>query len=245
MMLHMLLASFYLNAKPQMLTVAIDSTPPYAFIDKQGRPSGMIVDVMQKLSSRLPFDFEYIECPWARCVKLVENGEIDLLPGITRTHAREQIFFYIEPAFMSHHKINQFRFYSINKNLAITDYVDLQTLNIGILRGAAYNPEFDDDNTITKTAFVDVQSLFDALHKNRIDAFIYHDDTVVPLLKQFDPLNQITESTLGLSAKQNGYIVMSKKSIHLAQLPAINNQLKALIEEGEISLIFRRHGLYQ
>ena len=93
MMLHMLLASFYLNAKSQMLTVAIDSTPPYAFIDKQGRPSGMIVDVMQKLSSRLPFDFEYIECPWARCVKLVENGEIDLLPGITRTHTREQIFF--------------------------------------------------------------------------------------------------------------------------------------------------------
>ncbi|ATC96550.1 hypothetical protein PTUN_b0090 [Pseudoalteromonas tunicata] len=38
---------------------------------------------------------------------------------------------------------------------------------------------------------------------------------------------------------------MSKKSIHLAQLPAINNQLKALIVEGEISLIFRRHGLYQ
>ena len=79
--------------------------------------------------------------------------------------------------------------------------------------------------------------------KNRIDAFIYYDDTVVPLLKEFDPLNKISASKLGLPTKQYAYLVMSKKSKHLPQVETISEQLKALIDEGKIKQLFKRYGL--
>ena len=230
-------------AQKPIMSVAIDHAPPFTFIDDKGRPKGLIIDVMESLRSQLPYDFEYIQCPWARCLKLVESGAVDLLPGATRTQSREQAFIYIDPPFIDRNEVNQFRFYTNKRHLAINTYTDLYPLNIGTLRGSTYNEQFENDNTITKTAFVDIQSMFDALEKNRIDAFIYYDDTVVPLLKEFDPLNKISASKLGLPTKQYAYLVMSKKSKHLPQVETISEQLKALIDEGKIKQLFKRYGL--
>ena len=231
------------HAQKKLMSVAIDDSPPYSYIDDKGRPKGLIVDVMESISAQLPYDFEYIECPWVRCVKLVQSGEVDLLPGITRTRSREKVFVYIDPPFIARNEVDQFRFYSKKQHISINTYTDLYPLNIGTLRGSTYNERFDNDKSITKTTFVDIKTMFDALDKNRIDAFIYYDDTVIPLLKEFDPSNQINASQLGLATKKHAYIVMSKQSKHLTQLDNISSQLQALIDEGKVKQIFERYGL--
>ena len=228
-------------AQKQLMSVAIDHSPPYSYIDEKGRPRGLIVDVMDSLSAKLPYAFEYVECPWARCLKLVEQGEIDLLPGIKKTPTREAVFVFIEPAFFN--QANHFRFYSLKTSKPITQFDDLTSLTIGALRGASHTPEFDDNSSINKTLFVDVSSMFNALEKQRIDAFIYHDDTINPLLNEFDTRNAITASPLNLPGKRQGYIVISKDSKHIMRIPEITEQLSNMVENGDLERIFKQYGL--
>ncbi|ATC96810.1 hypothetical protein PTUN_b0421 [Pseudoalteromonas tunicata] len=226
-------------AKSQSLTVAIDHSPPYSYFDDKGRPSGLIVDVFQEISRSFNYDFKFVECPWARCVKLVSEGQIDLLAGITKTAEREQIFAFIEPAFFK--RENHFKFYYTDKNLTIDNVADLAPLTVGMLRGALHTKAFDNDQTLSKETFVDVQSLFNALQKGRVDAIIHSDQVIQPYLAQYDHAHTIYSSTLSLPAKSEGFIALSKKSPHIALQAQLSEVLAELENKGTLATLLSRY----
>jgi len=64
--------------------------PPLSFPDRDGKPGGFIVDLMDYIASREEWRIEYVPCTWKQCNELLERGEISMLSPIAVTDARER-----------------------------------------------------------------------------------------------------------------------------------------------------------
>ena len=57
--------------------------PPYFFVSKEGQsPSGLYIDILEKITQNLPVKLEYHFLPQARIRMYMENGSVDIEPGI-------------------------------------------------------------------------------------------------------------------------------------------------------------------
>lgn len=66
-----------------------DDSSPVSFRDRAGRPVGLDVDVIQLLSERIGFSYEWVDCgSWHQCVNALQNRDIDLLSFMTPTAER-------------------------------------------------------------------------------------------------------------------------------------------------------------
>ncbi|MDB6021099.1 MAG: Histidine kinase [Pedosphaera sp.] len=66
--------------------------PPFSFFDKQGRISGINVDIVKLLARRTGLNIQLIRTPtWSETLRKVTTGEIDFVGGIARTEQRERL----------------------------------------------------------------------------------------------------------------------------------------------------------
>ncbi|MBS7404914.1 MAG: transporter substrate-binding domain-containing protein, partial [Oxalobacter sp.] len=68
----------------------------FGHINEDGTYSGYNYDYLQKLAQHTGWKYEFVPCTWDECIKMLDNGEIDLLGGIQRTPAREKQFRFAE-----------------------------------------------------------------------------------------------------------------------------------------------------
>lgn len=235
------LASFGLAARP--LTVAVDNSPPYSFVDEQGNHQGLSVTLATWLAGALSTEPEFINCPWARCLQLVEDGEADLLVGISKSPQRARHFYFLEPAFFS--GTQHFAFYLVNKNLRIQRYEDVLPLIVGTLRGSKHYPEFDNDPRIQKAQATDIESLVNMLHKGNVDTIIHLQSTMQPLLPLLDPEKRMRASEFRHTEDTSGYIALSRKSMWFAQRDVLERALQQKLDNGELRELFKAYGIAQ
>lgn len=105
----------------------------FGHINEDGTYSGYNYDYLQKLAQHTGWKYEFVPCTWDECIKMLDNGEIDLLGGIQRTPAREKQFRFAElESFLNYNvllaRANDQRFQ--DKNLD-----ELGTLTVGALKG--------------------------------------------------------------------------------------------------------------
>lgn len=77
---------------PVSLRVGIYNNPPLSFLDEEGKPQGVVVDLLTEVARREGWQLEYIPCEWAACLQMLENGQIDLLGAIAYTEERARRF---------------------------------------------------------------------------------------------------------------------------------------------------------
>jgi len=76
----------------ETIRIGIYENPPKIFRDARGAPSGFWPDVIDATTGRLGIDYEYVDCRWEACLTLLETGEIDVMPDVAITPAREERF---------------------------------------------------------------------------------------------------------------------------------------------------------
>ncbi|NCC36265.1 MAG: transporter substrate-binding domain-containing protein, partial [Chloroflexia bacterium] len=88
----------YLDAL-EPITVAPDPDwIPYERIDEQGKFVGIAADMFDLLAERLDIEFAYvITRDWDQAIELSKAGEVDLLPFLNQTPAREEWLIFTEP----------------------------------------------------------------------------------------------------------------------------------------------------
>ncbi len=74
------------------LTVGWIDWPPYQMADttSRGGPVGVDIDAAEKYLGRLGCELEYIQQPWARLLKQMKEGKLDVLLGMSNTQERRQ-----------------------------------------------------------------------------------------------------------------------------------------------------------
>src|SRR6478609_4376885 len=77
-----LLGATTLVAKPS-LTVAFSNWPPLKIIEN-GKFGGIDMLILDELATRTDIVFNFRECTWIQCMKMIESGEADLIPSLTK-----------------------------------------------------------------------------------------------------------------------------------------------------------------
>ncbi len=79
--------------------------PPYEFLDKNGQPAGLNVDITRAIARRMGLSVDFRLGEWSRIRKGLENGEIDALQGLFYSVERDKLFDFSLPSSMVQHAI--------------------------------------------------------------------------------------------------------------------------------------------
>lgn len=217
------------------LKIAIIIEPPFSQL-KDDTLIGYNVEIANILADSINLPPIFIQCPFARCLSILEKGEADLMIGLLKLPVREKNLIFIEPPLSVQHE--PLRLYTLAKrNITINNFSDLDKLIVGKLRGAIYFPLFDDNNSIKNIEFTSREQLVNMLLKGRIDTFFDREESIRPLLTKQEYQNEIALSQYQYSKPVKNYIAISKHSHITDYAQKISEKLSMLITSGKINSI--------
>ncbi len=77
--------------------------PPYEFINENGQPDGLNVDLIRAVAGEVGLDIRIRLGPWKEIRQGLEHGEIDVIQGMFYSPERDRVFDFTPP-----HKVNHY-----------------------------------------------------------------------------------------------------------------------------------------
>ncbi|MCE2595723.1 transporter substrate-binding domain-containing protein [Motilimonas cestriensis] len=147
MLLPCVLLLFPVSSQSKELVYAVTHFPPWVSI-QDSEYSGIDVELVKELAQRLGLTLTFYQCPWQRCLNMMEWGGVDILSTVIKSPDRESYMQFLKPAYY----LNSANVIYLKRGakVHIETQQDLYSLNIGVVRGAKHSPEFDSDLNITK-----------------------------------------------------------------------------------------------
>lgn len=119
---------FVSPAAAQQLKVGIDQNPPLSFYDAQGKPAGMMVELLEHVARQEHWQLDYVPCTWQQCLQQLEQGELDLLATIAYSPERAERFDYTSVT-----AFNQWGQLYVGEHSSIASYPDLEGKRIAVV----------------------------------------------------------------------------------------------------------------
>ncbi len=86
----------------RIVRVGIYQNEPKVFLRESGRPSGIFVDIIERVAKDEGWRLEYVSGTWTEGLARLARGEIDLMPDVAISPERERIYaFHQEPVLAS------------------------------------------------------------------------------------------------------------------------------------------------
>lgn len=184
------------------------------------------------LTKALEVTVKAYECPWARCVRAIENGDADIIDELFYSEDRNESIYFLKP----HYAVQTagFRFYADNTRIKkIKNWGDLKNLKIGMLRGYKHFPAFDNDNKLQKLDFLDVENIANLILKGRLDVFIAPPSFDENSFKSVDVDNKLTKQPYSYVENLPLYLGVSRRSIWFEQRDILEKKLKDIVESRD------------
>ena len=147
----------------------------FNYCNEKGARKGYGYELLQTLSGYTGWQFEYVTCDWSDCFEKLENGEIDILGGISYTEDRaEEMLFSDEP--MGEEKYYLYADLS-RADISASDFKTLDGKKIGVVMGTEPEvmlTEWEEKHGI-KTQHVNISNNEDVKQKlanHEIDCFV-------------------------------------------------------------------------
>ena len=170
------------NDEKQPQTIRVGSfEDTFNYVDKNGVRRGYGYELMQALAGYTGWKFEYVKCDWSNCLDKLENGEIDIMGGISYTDERAQKMLFSDEA-MGEEKYILYADLS-NIDNGTSDFKFMDGKRIGVLIGTEPEimlTEWENKNGI-QTEHVNVYNNDDVekkLANHEIDAFVSLEESV-------------------------------------------------------------------
>ena len=170
------------NDEEQPQTIRVGSfEDTFNYVDKNGVRRGYGYELMQALAGYTGWEFEYVKCDWSDCFDKLENGEIDIMGGISYTDERAQKMLFSDEA-MGEEKYILYADLS-NIDNGTSDFKFMDGKRIGVLIGTEPEimlTEWENKNGI-QTEHVNVYNNDDVekkLANHEIDAFVSLEESV-------------------------------------------------------------------
>ena len=228
--------STFASAGSERLTVAYQQWPPYKIL-QNGTIGGIDALVLDEIARRTGLEFGYVECPWARCLIMLQNGSVDMITTIGQTEERKESMDFLEPPTRDNYAIS---FYTnVKATHAISRYEDLYGLDIGVIRSSAYFERFDRDHKLQKTFATGEIQLIDMLAIQRLDVIVGIGANLDYLIHETGRSGIIKKSSFVIETKDPAYIAVSKKSKHIDVVPLLEEALRDMRQASEMAQIER------
>lgn len=231
-----LLATLMLFAvviKAQVYNVAVNHFPPWVIIEGTNY-SGIDIEALELIGEKLKIKFRYTECPFRRCLLLMEKGTADIMTGLFKREEREKYMYFLNPHYYDDPpKV----FYLKNDaKFKIENYEDLKGLKIGVVKGEKYFSRFDDDPALIKIEITKHDQLIGMLNLGRIDTFIGTSVFMDYLIAKDNLRGKFKKATLQHQQGGQTYMAISKKS----KLMGIKSDIEAVIAEAKSNGVFEK-----
>ena len=194
----------------------------FNYCNEKGARKGYGYELLETLSGYTGWQFEYVTCDWSDCFEKLENGEIDIMGGISYTEDRaEEMLFSDEP--MGEEKYYLYADLS-RTDLSTSDYKTLNGKKIGVLMGAESEvmlTEWEEKHGI-KTEHVNISNNEDVKQKlanHEIDCFVSLEESLWA---------ELGISTITRVGKSSIYYVLNKDRSDLKE--ELDNAMRALDE---------------
>ena len=105
----------------------------FNYVNEKGARKGYGYELLETLSGYTGWQFEYVTCDWSDCFEKLENGEIDIMGGISYTEDRtEEMLFSDEPM-----GVEKYYLYAdlSRADISASDFKTLNGQKIGVLMG--------------------------------------------------------------------------------------------------------------
>ena len=143
---------------PREVRVGLYQNPPKIHYDDTG-PAGIFVDILDVIADDHGWRLEYVPCDWARCLEMLEQGELDLMPDVAITPERQQRFdFHDEEVVSSWSALYAHPRHELGR------ISDLDGLRVAVLRDSVQQSVFSQmmDGFAYRVTLVEAESFADA-----------------------------------------------------------------------------------
>ena len=194
----------------------------FNYCNEKGARKGYGYELLETLSGYTGWQFEYVTCDWSDCFEKLENGEIDIMGGISYTEDRaEEMLFSDEP--MGEEKYYLYADLS-RADISASDFKILDGKKIGVVMGTEPEvmlTEWEEKYGI-KTQHVNISNNEDVKQKlanHEIDCFVSLEESYWA---------ELGISTITRVGKSSIYYVLNKDRSDLKE--ELDNAMRALDE---------------
>ena len=230
------------TAEPPQLLWCLDHFPYFHEYDASDIPTGPSVELMQELASRAGFQLSFTpRTNLARCLKLMQQGEVDLMTNLKYSDERNA-FMYLLPY---SDNIAESLFLRKADQRLIDSKAQLRSLTLATLRHFLYNPSTmtliaEESRHIAQVDSIEVA--LEMLLRNRIDGL------VAPTISTTEAINAVSGyqhrfkiAPLDFSgdAPNNLHLAISRNSLHAALKPLLQQHLQEMIDDGTVARLIK------
>lgn len=182
--------------KRPVIKIGTDGYPPYNYLDEDGIPTGIDVDLATEAFGRMGYDVEVVSIDWGRKKELVENGTIDCIWDCFTMAGRLDDYQWAGPYMISNQVV------AVNENSDIYKLSDLAGKKVAIQsttkpESILLNREDERIPKLGKLICLEQRELiYTFLGKGYADAVAAHETSILQYMKDYNVKFRILEEPL-------------------------------------------------
>ena len=184
------------TTKNPVIKIGSDSYPPYNFLNEDGVPTGIDVELAAEAFGRMGYQTEIVQINWEQKKELVESGEIDCIMGCFSMEGRLDDYRWAGPYMVSRQVA------AVNENSDIYELSDLAGKNLAVQsttkpEGIFLNrtdPRIPELGNLISLGHREL--IYTFLGKGYVDAVAAHEESIIQYMKDYDTSFRILEEPL-------------------------------------------------
>lgn len=219
------------------LVVGSDIYPPFNYIDENGRPTGIDVDLAKEACRRMGYKVEFDIINWEDKNRLLESGSIDCIWGSYSMKGRMQQYRWAGPYMVSRQVV------AVNKSSPITRLSDLQDKLVVVQTTTKpeeifirhTNPRVPKVRRVYSMENRDL--LFAMLGKGYVDAMAMHENAILEYNKEVGTKYRILEEPLLITGLGVAFDKNDKRGV----AEKLDKTLKEMQADGTTKKILEKY----
>ena len=222
-----------------LVLAAPDARPTTLLAD--GKPAGILVDVVTEAFRRTGRSVDIKIMPWARCLSDAQTGAVDGVFPIYRLPVREQFLNYSSEVLLSQLVV----FFGRHDTTAAFsgDLSELRDVNIGIVRDTSYGKKFDEaakDGTLQRIDLAhNIELNLKKLMHGRVDLIANYRYGVLEAAEHLGLLAEIKEISPPIESVPS-YLAFTKQRDFTEPLEDFQAALASMKQDGTYDRIIGR-----
>ena len=179
-----------------VIKIGSDNYPPYNFLNEDGMPTGIDVDLATEAFGRMGYKIEIIPISWEQKKKLLENGEIDCIMGCFSMKGRLDDYQWAGPYMISRQVV------AVNPGSDIYKLSDLKGKKLAVQSTTKPEEIFlhRTDERIPKLgnliSLENRELIYTFLGKGYVDALGAHEESIIQYMKDYNMELRILDEPL-------------------------------------------------
>lgn len=217
--------------------VCVDNHPPYQMQRQDGTWTGENIVVLEALFEATKYRLVFSpDIPFQRCLLLIAQGDMDVMPGLIYTNERNQF------AHLLKYDDGQAAAFFTLPGHTINQFSDLNGLIVAYQRGTRYFSAFDNApaEILTKVEVGSIEAGLAMVQKQRVDAMLCSVEVCNQVLIEQPELSAIQQSAYVEYTGTASHLAISRKSTVLSSPAAIETKVKTMLDNGEFQALIQQ-----